>query len=222
MSSFSFIPVLGLTGSGKSLFLDQKRSEGHQVVSVEFLAGVTGVCLRNLAETVISARELEVLLTDTLRSFDPAKPVYVEWKPELVHRVDLPAWFVTEVRASLGFLAVESFPARVDRLLTDYAALVDHLDYVVEIFENSAVLSECQMRMLRGYLVADDARGMISYLLQVYFDPLYLQELHRFSSLSYGSFDVSRGAFYGSIVSAPFDFVGLVLDGVLADSKMTA
>lgn len=223
MDHFNYIPVCGLTGSGKSAYLDTLRASGGQVVSVEFLAGVTGVCLRNLSDQVIGADDLRQRLVSALSSFDPSLPVYVEWKPELVHRVLLPAEFVSTVRQSTAFVAVDTFSNRLDRLLSDYAPLLDHLDYVVEIFHRSGVFDEHRISLLRGFMVCDDARGMASFLLQEHFDPLYVSDLKKFASLAYGRFDPLGGGFLGTVLPRPpFDLDGWLLDGVLSsDSELT-
>jgi hypothetical protein len=218
MSVWNFSPIVGLTGAGKSAWLNRSVENGAQVISVEFLAGVTGVCLRNLTGPVISAAELELALMAKLAQFDQALPVYVEWKPELVHRVELPEWFVTQVRASTAWCVVASFESRIDRLLTDYGSLAEHLDYVVDIFERSGVLPEVDMCVLRGFQVADDARGMVAFLLEHYFDPLYVNDIKTFASVGFGRFSESGGAFFGSVQFAPYELVGLCVDGVLSDS----
>lgn len=221
MDRFTFIPVCGLTGSGKSAHLDLLRADGQQVVSVEFLAGVTGVCLRNLSDQVITADELRHRLFSELEGFATSKPVYVEWKPELVHRVELPAEFVQAVRRSTAFVAVDSFANRLDRLMADYAPLLDHLDYVVEIFHRSGIFDENRMRLMRGFMVCDDARGMASYLLQHHFDPLYVSDLKKFDALAYGRFDPLGGGFLGTVLPRPpFDLDGWLLDGVMLDDAL--
>lgn len=222
MSVWNFMPIIGLSGAGKTSWLNSRVQNGAQVVSVEMLAGVTGVCLRNLAGPVISPSELESALTAQLAQFDPAKSVYVEWKPELVHRVELPEWFVSEVRSSTAWCVVAPFASRVDRLLLDYGSLTEHLDYIVDIFERSGVLPEVDMCVLRGYQVADDSRGMVTFLLEHYFDPLYVSEIQTFSSVGVGRFSDAGDSFLGCVQRAPLDLSALLLDGVLSDSFLVA
>jgi hypothetical protein len=216
MSEWNFTPVLGLTGSGKTAWLNRRIDNGAQVLSVELLAGVTGVCLRNLSGPVISPGDLEDALMAKLASFDPARSVYVEWKPELVHRVELPSWFVACVRRATAWCIVEPFARRVDRLLADYGPLADHLDYVVEIFERSNVLSREDLCMLRGFEVSDDARGMVAFLMEHYFDPLYIEDVKAFPAVGFGRFSDTSDAFFGSVQMSPVDVTGLLMDGVLA------
>lgn len=218
MTVWNFSPIVGLTGAGKTAWLNRSVEGGAQVISVELLAGVTGVCLRNLTGPVISAADLEVALMAKLEQFDHSLPVYVEWKPELVHRVQLPEWFVTQVRASTAWCVVASFESRVDRLLLDYGSLAEHLDYVVEIFECSGVLNDLDISLLRGFEVADDARAMVAFLLERYFDPLYVADIKTFASAGFGRFSDSGDAFFGSVQFAPYELAGLVGDGVLVDS----
>lgn len=218
MSTWNISPIVGLTGAGKTAWLNRGVENGAQVISVELLAGVTGVCLRNLTGPVISAVDLEAALMAKLGQFDQSLPVYVEWKPELVHRVELPQWFVKQVRSATAWCVVASFESRVDRLLSDYGSLAEHLDYVVEIFERSGVLNDVDMSLLRGFEVADDARAMVAFLLERYFDPLYVADIKTFASAGFGRFSDSGDAFFGSVQFPPYELAGLVGDRVFFDS----
>jgi tRNA 2-selenouridine synthase len=187
-SKFLYIPVLGLTGSGKTKLLNDLENNGGQVICVEEIAGVKGVCLRNLFDDhEMTKEEFEAAFAHRFATFEPAKPVWVEWKPLEAHRLSLPVQFVAAVRSVPAWILVEDFESRVNKLMSDYVDLHDHLDYITSGFQSGNVLPQHHLSMLRGFEVSADPLGMVRYLLAVYYDPMYMAEIKRFPSIAYGS-----------------------------------
>jgi tRNA 2-selenouridine synthase SelU len=204
MRDFVFMPFMAFSGSGKTELIERLMSEGEQVISIEEMMGVKGVCLMSLFGGLEwGEHHVERELEQRLATFDKSRVVWVEWKPTAAQRVPVPAWFVDAVRSVTAWMLVEPFESRIKRLLNDYAALSDHLDYIVDGFADARLLPDVDIERLREYERYSDCEGMARFLLQRYFDPIYSFEMRRFRSIAWGSFDVQCGGlrdFQGTMV----------------------
>ena len=128
---YRFIPVLGKTGSGKSDILKSLSDFGNQVLSLEELAGVKGVCLAHtFSDTLISQQEFLNRLVACFNSFDKSRPIWVEWKGDDVTGLMVPADLSMVIRRYGGVFLDVDLDIRVDRLLTDYSDWHDHIDLI--------------------------------------------------------------------------------------------
>lgn len=83
--------LVGRSGSGKSGILHQLLAEGHQVLDLEAVAGMRGACVAPLfGRSVVSQEEFRRRLQKALVDFDPAYPVWTEWKGHRVGVLKLP------------------------------------------------------------------------------------------------------------------------------------
>jgi len=86
------IVIAGRTGSGKSLILERLSVLGAQVLDLEKLARHRGSVLGHLPNNPQpSQKHFESMLWDTLRSFDPGRPVFIESESRKVGQCQVPA-----------------------------------------------------------------------------------------------------------------------------------
>lgn len=201
MKDFCFLPILGFTGSGKTELLERLERDGEQVISIEQMVGVRGVCLRNLFEPLAFDSTLELVLRERLVSFDSSRIVWVEWKPEEALGMALPTWFSKAIYEHPAWVILESRSARVSRLVSQYEGLASHLeDYVVEGFASSRRLDAQAVTRLRNLARNGGPSAVANFLVTEYFDPMYADEIRRFQSLAWGRPCEAQGLrrFYGT------------------------
>lgn len=188
---FQLIPVLGRSGSGKSELLQQLHDHGHQVASIEEIAGVKGVCLAHtFASELISQHEFEERLCQHFEALNSAHPVWVEWKGDKVTGLDVPTSFSKAVRSAGGVFIQASLGERVDRLLRDYDAWHDHLDLITAGLREKKKVSEDLAARLDVKCESKDVRGYFETLVVHHFDPEYDCEIDGFPIILSGTMKV--------------------------------
>lgn len=190
---FQLIPVLGRSGSGKSELLKQLHDHGHQVASIEEIAGVKGVCLAHtFASELISQREFETRLCQHFQALKAAYPVWVEWKGDKVTGLNIPSSFSKVVRLAGGVFIEASLEERVDRLLRDYEAWHDHLDLITAGLREKKKVCEDLAERLDAKCESNDVRGYFETLVVEHFDPEYDREIEGFPIILSGRMKVGR------------------------------
>lgn len=179
--SLRFRVVCGTTGSGKTRLLQALQAQGAQVIDLEALANhrssVLGA-IPGLAQP--SQKRFDTLVWDTLRQFDPAKPVFVESESKKVGNVAVPLPLIDAMRASPCLNLVLPDPQRVALLIEDYDFFVRHTELFCERLD---VLVEFRGRALIEAWKASVRAGMIEPVVQAllteHYDPGYLQSMQR-------------------------------------------
>ncbi len=175
----AFVPVVGLAGSGKSALLEQLAATGKQVLSLEEVAGVSGVCLAGLfGDAVVGQEELDVRLKVILAECDPAKPIYVEWKKVEVTGYALPEALITAVRTGPAIFVDTPLAQRIAALLEKYPAWHSRLDtFLKRVADNG--LDRNVLAMLERAASISVSR-FVEVLLVEHLDPLYMNEIQHF------------------------------------------
>jgi tRNA 2-selenouridine synthase len=178
---FELRVVCGSTGSGKSRLLQRLAASGVQVLDLEALANHRGSVLGLVpGSPQPGQKQFESRLWDTLRRFDPARPVIVESESKKVGDLRVPERLVERMRAAPCIRLDLPLPARVRLLIEDY-------DFFVRDIEAFCVRLDA-LRMLRGAEVVKawqaDARAgridkVVHDLLVEHYDPVYLQSMRR-------------------------------------------
>ena len=133
---YKFMPVLGFSGSNKSLLMNDLFRSGHQVIDFEKIIGIDGACLAPLTRDKHLESPLDSQVFNLLSSFDKARPIFVEWKSSDVLGYSLPLSFTSAIRNSLAVVLNESFQNRVNNICTRYSCWADHLDLVLDKLVN--------------------------------------------------------------------------------------
>jgi hypothetical protein len=180
-----FRPVLGFSGSGKGQFLELSEKAGDQVLSVETLVGVKGICLANAFETpLISQDEFLFKLHEKFLTFDLNKEILVEWKGNRLTGFDFPFNLKLCIRASRPINLFRTFDERIERLMIDYVEWSDHLDLLLFHLLKVPNIPAKTLRKLDAMATHKTVELFVSCLVRGYFDPIYLTEYLKFDSLS--------------------------------------
>jgi tRNA 2-selenouridine synthase len=173
--------VCGRTGSAKSRLLQALARQGAQVLDLEALACHRGSLLGLLpGQPQPSQKAFETALWQALRSYDPARPVYVEGESRTIGRLRVPEPLLERLRAAPCLQVQMPLAARVAFLLRDY----EHFVHDVE----SLCGRLAAMRELRGAAVVErwqaEARagrlhGVVEELLTLHYDPIYTRSMER-------------------------------------------
>src|SRR3569623_165089 len=178
---FQFKVICGTTGSGKSRLLQMLASEGAQVLDLEQLAAHRGSVLGNLpCASQPSQKMFESLIWQTLRRFDPARPVFVDSESKKVGNVRVPDILMEKMRASSCVSLRLSVEHRVELLMQDYSLFVEapaflnqQLDCLLSL-HGREMISRWQQMALHG-----DMARLVKELLEQHYDPAYLRSIER-------------------------------------------
>jgi tRNA 2-selenouridine synthase len=173
--------VCGPTGSGKSRLLRHLAAAGAQVLDLEEIAQHRGSVLGALPAAPQPSQKLfETRLWWTLRSFDPARPVFVESESRKVGQLRLPGALLEHMRAAECVRVELPLPARVRLLRDEYAhfeadaaSLQRQLDCLTALHGHDRV---AQWKALAGDRRWDE---MVTRLLAEHYDPAYQRSIHR-------------------------------------------
>lgn len=179
--ALSFRVICGTTGSGKSRLLETLHADGAQVLDLEQLAAHRGSVLGNLPSQPQPSQKLfETSIWNTLRKFDPARPVFVESESKKVGQLRVPAALMDKMRASPCISLTLSRAKRVQLLMEDYAhftaspaSLNEQLGYLVSLHGHEKIARWQQM--------AHDGQmpALVEELLLDHYDPAYTRSIHR-------------------------------------------
>jgi len=134
--SLSFRVVNGLTGSGKTRLLRAIEALGGQILDLEGLARHKGsVFGAEPGAQQPAQKRFESLLHDRLKSFDPARPVFVEAESPKIGRLNLPRPLWVGMRNARGFEVAAPMKARIEFLKKDYATWLEEPERIRRTIE---------------------------------------------------------------------------------------
>ena len=179
------------TGSGKSRLLETLDALGAQVLDLERLAAHRGSVLGHLPhEPQPTQKMFESRIWDTLRHFDPARPVFVESESKKVGNLRVPDAVMARMRASACVSLQLSRPNRVRLLMEDYRhfagnaeALNGQLEHLVQL-HGRAKIDAWQALANSGAMPE-----VVDQLLVEHYDPAYLRSIDR-NFVQYGQAQV--------------------------------
>ena len=178
---FDYRVICGTTGSGKTRLLQALAAQRGQVLDLEALANhrssVLGVIPGRPQPT---QKAYDSLIWAALKSFDPARLVYIESESKKVGNVAIPEGLITAMRAAPCLQVDLSEDERVKLLLEDYDFFVkdieffcDRLGALTQVRGKDVVL-DWQTRARCG-----DVASVVRELLVNHYDPVYLQSMKR-------------------------------------------
>ncbi|MGA9664950.1 MAG: tRNA 2-selenouridine(34) synthase MnmH [Gallionella sp.] len=179
--SLTFKVVCGATGSGKSRLLAVLDDTGQQVLDLEMLAKHRGSVLGRLPDQAQPSQKLfDSMLLQTLRGFDPARPVYVEAESNKIGLISLPPALIAAMHASQCLLLETPLAIRVAGLLEDYRYYTDNPDIFIEHlkplyrFHGARQLEHWSMMIRSGAFAT-----VVAELLTLHYDPSYFRATSR-------------------------------------------
>ncbi|MBA3594392.1 MAG: tRNA 2-selenouridine(34) synthase MnmH [Polaromonas sp.] len=173
--------VCGPTGAGKTRLLHALAAQGAQVLDLEGLANHRSSVLGMIPGVPQpSQKAFDSQVWAALRSFDPARPVYIESESKKVGNVAVPEGLISAMRASPCLRLELSEDERVALLLEDYDFFVkdtgffcDRLGALTEA-RGKELVNDWQARARSG-----DVASVVRELLLQHYDPVYLQSMRR-------------------------------------------
>ena len=181
VAPLQFKVISGPTGSGKTRLLYALAAEGAQVLDLEDLACHRSSVLGHIpGQPQPSQKRFDTLVWQALRSFDPARPVFVESESRKVGNLSIPESLMLAMRDSPCFELQLSLDERVALLMEDYKFFIDdqdlfcrRLDALVAI-RGKAVVEAWKEQIHTGHI-----DQVVRDLLVLHYDPTYASSMVR-------------------------------------------
>lgn len=172
---FRYVVLDGPTGSAKTRVLQALAARGAQTLDLEGLACHKGSVLGRLpGQPQPSQKWFETQIWDTLRRFDPARPLFIEAESRKIGSLRLPAALFAAMQNGPCCDIVAERATRVAYLLRDYdyftadgAALKANLDTL------HPLLGAARIAGWHRQIDDGDFAGLTDSLLEHHYDPLY-------------------------------------------------
>ena len=177
----SYRVVCGPTGSGKTRLLQALEAAGAQVLDLEALASHRSSVLGLIpGQPQPAQKRFDTLVWEKLRSFDPARPVYVESESRKVGNLAVPEALIAAMRASACLRLDLPDEERVRLLMEDY----DFFARDRELFcERLAALVQLRGREVverwQAQVRAGEIEPVVRELLVRHYDPGYASSTER-------------------------------------------
>lgn len=167
--------VCGPTGTGKTRLLQALEAAGAQVLDLEGLAShrssVLGVIPGRPQPT---QKRFDTLVWERLRTFDPARPVYVESESKKVGNLAVPEALIAAMRASPCLRLELSDDERVRLLLEDYDFFTRDPEFFCQRLGALVQLrGKAQVEAWQAQVRAGQVEDVVRELLVKHYDPGY-------------------------------------------------
>lgn len=178
---FDLRVICGATGSGKTRVLEALAEFGAQVLDLEDLAAHKGSVLGALPDRPQpTQKSFETELFQTLRSFEPSRPVYVEAESRKIGRIQIPDAMVEHMRASPCVAIDASRDARLEFLVRDYAYLgADVGELQQKIGFLKGLQSNETLERWKDLAARRDLYTLFAEFIDLHYDPLYRRSQNR-------------------------------------------
>jgi len=172
---FSYRVVCGLTGSGKTRLLQALEAAGGQVLDLEALASHRSSVLGMLpGQPQPSQKRFDTLVWQRLRSFDPARAVFVESESRKVGNLAVPDALIAAMRVSPCLRLDLPDDERVALLLEDYDFFVRDRDLFCRRLDALVELrGKATVQAWKDRVQAGDFNTVVRELLSLHYDPGY-------------------------------------------------
>lgn len=168
------IVIHGMTGTGKTAFINGLDREAWTVIDLEGLAchrgsafGEVGLCQG------LSQKRFDTLLWDAFRRAPAGRPIVLEGESQRIGRISLPGRLYEVMADSLKVWCRASLETRVSRLALEYAR-EEYRDPMAAALERiRKKLGGERHAELLGMLAGWDVEGLARGLIEHYYDRLY-------------------------------------------------
>jgi len=177
----SYRVVCGPTGSGKTRLLQALDAAGAQVLDLEGLASHRSSVLGLIpGQPQPTQKRFDTLVWEKLRSFDPARPVYVESESKKVGNVAVPEALIGAMRASECLRLDLADDQRVQLLLEDYDFFSRDTEFFCGRLDALTQLrGREQVQAWQAKVRAGDVESVVRELLVKHYDPGYAGSTQR-------------------------------------------
>ena len=175
-----FLVISGPTGSGKTRLLQSLTRLGGQVLDLEKLALHRGSLLGALPDQAQpNQKSFEGAIWHALRSFDPARPVFVESESKRIGALCVPEALINQMRASACTQISVAQNLRVALLLEEYAHFFTRPDLLRHQLTCLVALRGREtVAAWHALIDAQDWRALFDDLLVKHYDPAYSRSLN--------------------------------------------
>lgn len=176
-----FRVICGTTGCGKTRLLHAIAKQGGQVLDLEALARHRSSVLGLMpGETQPTQKAFDTAVWNALRQLDPTRPVYVESESKKVGNVAVPIALMERIRVSACLNIDLPLPNRIALLLEDYHHFVQDTEFFSQRLEALVQLrGRKQIDDWQAAIAAGDLATVVSQLLSLHYDPIYLASIER-------------------------------------------
>ena len=190
VAALEFRVICGTTGSGKTRLLTALSQAGAQVLDLEALAQHRSSVLGGIpGQPQPTQKRFDTLVWDTLRHFEPARPVFVESESKKVGNVAVPTSLIDAMRASTCLNLVLSDDERVALLMEDYDFFVQDPDFFCKRLDLlTEFLGQALIQSWQASVRAGQIEQVVRELLNQHYDPVYRQSITR----NFQKFDASE------------------------------
>ncbi len=168
--------LCGRTGSGKTRLLHALAAQGAQTLDLEGLAGHRGSVLGALPGCAQpSQKHFDSLVWQALKSFDPARPVFVEGESRKIGTLRVPETLIEQFREHGHCLHVEmDQAARLQLLLQEYGHFAADPEGFCKLLDGLLALRG-RDTVVAWQALARSGRWaeVFAALMQAHYDPLY-------------------------------------------------
>ena len=180
-TTFSYIALVGPTGSGKTRLLTALKQAGAQTLDLEALASHRGSLLGAWANVPQpSQKRFDTLLVSALREFTPERPVFVEAESRRIGSITLPLALLDTLHRGACIEVLSSREDRATFLLDDYACLFDDPDSLKGQLQKMTGLHSRERVTGWQRLVDENRRAELAReLIERHYDPAYARSSHQ-------------------------------------------
>jgi tRNA 2-selenouridine synthase len=180
-AAYNYRVICGTTGSGKTRLLQALRAAGAQVLDLEDLASHRSSVLGLIPGKPQPAQKaFDRLIWAELKSFDPARPVFIESESKKVGNVAIPEGLVSAMRSAPCLQLELPEDERIALLLEDYDFFVHDIEFFCDrlaaltLARGRQTVSDWQQRLRAGKVAS-----VVRELLVLHYDPVYIQSMER-------------------------------------------
>jgi tRNA 2-selenouridine synthase len=177
----SYRVVCGPTGAGKTRLLQALDAAGAQVLDLEALASHRSSVLGLIpGQPQPTQKRFDTLVWERLRSFDPARPVFVESESRKVGNCAVPEPLIAAMRASPCLKLELPEDERVALLLEDYAFFAEDRElFCRRLGALTQLRGKAQVQAWQAQVEAGEIESVVRELLVKHYDPGYAASIER-------------------------------------------
>ena len=205
---FEYRVLSSLTGCGKTRLLHALELEGNQVLDLEGLASHRGSLLGAVpGQPQPAQKSFDSALLARMRSFDPARPVWLEAESKKVGNLQLPPALFEAMRRSRRIYLTAPVSERVKLLLEDYPHYaLEPLTMVEKLEALKASVGREEVAFWRSLALDGQAARLFERVLLTHYDPSYRRANQRSQVSSDANVSIELPALgSGQLVKAAID-----------------
>ncbi|MDJ0600213.1 MAG: tRNA 2-selenouridine(34) synthase MnmH [Crocosphaera sp.] len=184
---FNYNILCGLTGTGKTYFLQGLKQNGYQVLDLEKVANHRGSLLgeewKNNLKSQPSQKYFDSLLLQEFQKFDLTQPIWIESESYKIGNVYLPGSLWKKMKQSPCFEIQLPLEKRVNFLLEEYSHLTENPDILKQkLHYLKTYYGWDKLSQWYDWIDKKQWKKLVQDLLITHYDPAYQRSLKKISS----------------------------------------